>query len=91
MLAAACVSEDRIYLAERVLLGRPRGMLLAWLVEHGRPSDVTFAWEHPDLADFPPEIGHDLSQARMLSAVMQGAALLYNLLLARRRMWGGEG
>jgi hypothetical protein len=79
--------EDRAYLAERILLGRPRSTLLAWLVEHARPSYVTFAWEHPDLSRFPTEIRQDLGQARMLSAVMQGAALLYNLLLARRRAW----
>ena len=79
--------EDRTYLTERVLLGRPRGTLLAWLVEHGRQSNIAFAWEHPHLARFPRETIDDLNQARMLSAVMHGAALLYNLLLARRLVW----
>jgi hypothetical protein len=79
--------EDRTYLTERVLLGRPRGTLLAWLVEHGRQSNIPFAWEHPYLARFPRETIDDLNQARMLSAVMHGAPLLYNLLLARRLVW----
>ena len=79
--------EDRDYLAERVLLGHPRSTVLAWLVEHARPSDVPFIWEHPDANRFPTGTQEELADARMLSVIMQGAALLYNLLLARRRQW----
>lgn len=68
-------------------MGRPRGTLLAWLVEHADPSHTAFPWDHPDEARFPSQTHHELAHARMLSAVMQGAALLYNLLLARRRAW----
>jgi Family of unknown function (DUF6361) len=79
--------EDRAYLVERILLERPRGTLLAWLVEHAGVSDVEFPWEHPEHARFPNKNRHELAHARMLSAVVHGAALLYNLLLARRRAW----
>lgn len=79
--------EDRSYLKERILLGRPRGTLLAWLVEHAARSDTAFAWDHPEEVRFPSRPRHELAHAQMLSAVMEGAALLYNLLLARRRRW----
>lgn len=79
--------EDRNYLTERILLECPRGTLLAWLVEHAGRSDSAYVWDHPEYARFPSETRHELDHARMLSAVMQGAALLYNLLLAHRRSW----
>jgi len=79
--------EDRSYLRERVLLGRPRSTLLAWLVDQSSPSNVTFAWDHPEFDRFPSTHRDELQHARMLACVMQGAALLYNLLLARRRSW----
>lgn len=57
--------------------------LLAWLAVHGECwESVDFAWQHPQFAEFPPEIMTNLGHARRLSCVRHGASLLYNLMLA---------
>lgn len=76
--------EEARYLVERIQLAAP-GSLLAFLARRGRPADVEFGWEHPQLGEFPPAVQGALSHARMLAETMQGAAWLYNVLLAEDR------
>ena len=47
-------------------------------------AECSFAWEHPDYAEFHPDHKAALEHARLFSEVIYGAPLLYNLLLARR-------
>lgn len=56
--------------------------LLGWLAREGREAQVELPWEHPDRARFPEVIRSLLEHACLFSGVMQGAALLYNLMLA---------
>jgi hypothetical protein len=56
--------------------------LLAWLALHGQPASVDYVWHHPQLANFPAENQTVVHHARRLSQVMNGAAVLYNLMLA---------
>ena len=46
---------------------------------------VAFPWVHPQQDAFGPTIREQLSHARCFSEVVHGAALLYNLMLARLR------
>jgi hypothetical protein len=61
-----------------------RGSLLAVLSErtHTPVADVRYPWEHPELGSFPTEHRALLEQARLFSAAMNGAAILYNIMLA---------
>jgi hypothetical protein len=47
-------------------------------------NDVSFAWFHPNLASFSPDLQSKLNHARNFSEIMYGAALLYNYLLAEK-------
>ena len=76
--------EDAIYLKERLLLSSGDS-LLAYMVDRCQPEeDVPFAWLHPQLDEFPPDLQNKLSHARNFAETMQGAALLYNLMLAEK-------
>jgi hypothetical protein len=79
--AFALSGEEGEYLRERVICSAP-GSLLEFLVRRGRATDVAYAWEHPQYAEFPGPVQDALGHARAFAEVMHGAALLYNLMLA---------
>jgi hypothetical protein len=74
-------AEEAQFLREQVATTQPRS-LLAKLMFLPRADDVAFPWEHPQLSQFEERHRTLLRHARLLSQVMYGAALLYNLLLA---------
>jgi len=61
--------------------------LLTWLAVNSSPQDnfkeVNAIWEHPKFADFPDRYKTLLKHCRRFDALIQGAARLYNLQLAR--------
>ena len=59
--------------------------LLSFLVLHCEPADTSAPWEHPDYASFSDHHKELLTHARLFSEVMHGAALSYNVQLARLR------
>jgi len=63
-----------------------RGSLFARLVDWAeRPvPDVDFVWEHPDFARLAPVHQEQLDHARFFSLVMNGASILYHLMLAQK-------
>jgi hypothetical protein len=72
------------YLRERVMSTAPETML-AFLVSHSMsPSSISRPWLHPLCGELPASIRETLAHARNFSEVMHGAALLYNLLLAKK-------
>lgn len=72
---------EATYLKERILERCPDS-LLAELLRHPRPiEEVQAPWE---LKEMPEKIRHWLEQARMFALLMQGAPLLYNLLLSEK-------
>lgn len=80
----ALTVEEARYLIDRIQHAHPR-TLLAFLAREGRPAAADFAWDHSQQADFPQEVVALLPHARNLAETMQGAAWLYNLLLAEAR------
>jgi Family of unknown function (DUF6361) len=72
---------EAVYLRERIRLSTP-GSMLALLLRSGELPDVAYPWMHPRFADFPQEVRHALSHAQCFAETMQGAAILYNLMLA---------
>ncbi len=71
------------YLRDRIAARCP-GTLLSWLTGEAKPwKPVEFPWEHPDLSAFPARSRELLDHARNFSEAFHGAALLYNLELAK--------
>ncbi|MGA3346015.1 MAG: DUF6361 family protein [Terracidiphilus sp.] len=48
-------------------------------------ADVDYPWQHPSLSRFTQEQRDLLHHAHLFSQVMYGAAILYNLMLARKK------
>jgi hypothetical protein len=82
--------EEATYLADRIQHACGSS-LLAYLARDGRPAEVDFVWEHPQSADFPAPVREMLAHGQNLAESMQGAAWLYNLLLAEARAKTGGG
>lgn len=79
------LTEDEArYLVDRIQLAAPRS-LLSFLARRGVPTEVPFAWMHPQLGEMSADLQDALAHARLLAETMQGAAWLYNVLLAEER------
>lgn len=76
--------KEAEFIRDRIEASCP-GSLLALLALRDSRADVELPWEHPDYASFPERDQQLLNHARLFSEAMNGAALLYNLLLARLR------
>jgi len=71
------------YLVGRIL-ANVGSSLLAYLVrQESPPSDRPFVWESELYGGFPADIRLRVDHARCFSETIQGAALLYNLMLAK--------
>lgn len=76
--------EEACYLKERVLTRWPNTML-AYLLDSDMPQEsVSFPWDHPICPDLPEPIRERILHARNFSEVINGASLLYNLMLAEK-------
>jgi hypothetical protein len=78
--------EEAAFLLDRLQLSHPNS-LLTHLARLGKRADVSYPWEHPDWAGFPPHHQELLGHARRFAELLQGASLLYNLQLAELRDW----
>ena len=76
--------DERNFLIDRLVNAQPDS-LLTHLAKAGRHAVCEFVWEHPDYTSFPDATRRLIKHAEVFSAVMHGAALLYNLMLAERR------
>lgn len=87
-LSFLLTSAEADFLKERIKSIRsPLPSMLAVLADGVKPWTKTdFAWEHPLAVGngLPPDVTGILSHARNFSEIIHGAALLYNLLVARR-------
>ena len=59
--------------------------LLSYLVLHCESAEASAPWAHPDYGSFSDRHKELLTHARLFSEVMHGAALSYNIQLARLR------
>ena len=67
------------------ILACASGSMLAFLVGRAKPfGKVPFPWRHPHFGTFPVEIRSLLKHAQNFSEMMNGALLLYNLMLAEK-------
>ena len=79
----ALTGEESAFMADRLAQQRPDS-LLRFLVERRDVADNAGSpWEHPALDAMPRPLQQWLHHGRCFSELMYGAALLYNLMLAR--------
>ncbi len=73
--------NEAAYLRERIRLNAS-GSMLALLLRSGPLPEVPYAWMHPRVTDFPQDVRDALGHAQCFAETMQGASILYNLMLA---------
>ena len=73
--------DEAGFLIDRLAHAQPE-CLLTHLAKSRRFVECEYVWHHPDLAEFPARTRRLVEHADLFSAVMHGAALLYNLMLA---------
>jgi len=74
--------EEAEFIRDRISVNC-RNSLLSYLALHCKPAETNAPWEHPDYGSFTDEHKELLTHARLFSETMHGAALVYNILLAR--------
>ncbi|WP_250460291.1 DUF6361 family protein [Microbulbifer litoralis] len=77
-------SEEAEFLRGRIA-ERCGDTLLDWLAHEGSVEPATELWEDPDALRAGPEISKVFQLARRFSLHVEGAPLLYNLMLAEKR------
>lgn len=78
--------DEAAWLRERIIVAAP-GTYLAYLLANGletEPDDAGQAWQHAALATAPTDLRDTVEHARLFSLVVNGATLIYNLLIAER-------
>jgi hypothetical protein len=79
----ALTSEEAEFIRDRLTASHPKS-LMAWLAQRRDGADADAIWQHPSLSSFPAAQKVLIHHAHMVSEVLHGAALIYNLLLAER-------
>lgn len=77
-------SDEEQYLSDQIAAAT-HGSMLAWLIRNPPGNAPDFVWEIDNLNQAPEHLRDLADHARRFSIVILGAALMYNLLLARRR------
>ena len=73
--------EEAKFLLDRLVQSQ-KDSLLTHLALKCQSVHCKFLWEHPELSNFPAEHTSLIRYAEYFSTLMQGAAFLYNLMLA---------
>jgi hypothetical protein len=76
--------DEAEFIRDRIQVACPNS-LLSFLALHCEPAETQAPWEHPDYTRFPESHKELLTHARLFSEVMHGAALSYNVQLAKLR------
>jgi hypothetical protein len=78
------IKKEADYLHDRIMTNCSQS-LLAFLVNQTSPTEaVDFVWEHPAFTRFPQRLRDQVEHAHNFSEAMQGAVLLYNLMLGEK-------
>ena len=74
--------EER-YLSD-VIAGSTKGSMLSWLIHHPPGNLPDYVWDVDNLNTAPAQLAELADHARRFHTAIHGAALVYNLLLARK-------
>lgn len=75
--------DEGQYLRSRLVTAQQESVF-AWLALRGTDANVSYIWEHPQFNEFPSHSQSEIDHAKRFHHVMHGAAIFYNLLLARQ-------
>lgn len=75
--------EDEQYLSD-VIASSTRGSMLSWLIHNQPGNRPEYVWEIDNLNNAPEQLRDLVDHARRFHTAIHGAALVYNLLLARK-------
>lgn len=75
--------EEAEWLRDRMVTAAP-GTLLEYFIHHPPEGEFSFPWQDPAAQGITGTLRSQLNHARSFSAVMHGAQLLYNFMLAER-------
>ena len=76
-------TEEEQYLSD-VIAGSTKGSMLSWLIHHPPGNLPDYVWDVDNLNTAPAQLAELIDHARRFHTVIHGAALVYNLLLARK-------
>ncbi|HZZ82690.1 MAG TPA: DUF6361 family protein [Gemmataceae bacterium] len=77
--------EEARYLRERILANCSQSLLAYLVREHVDVEEIPFVWDLPQ--ELPEKLRNQVEHGRNFSQTMHGAQLLYNLILAEKRVW----
>ncbi len=75
--------EEEQYLSDLIATAT-KGSMLSWLIHHQPGDSPDYVWEIDNLHDAPEQLQDLIDHARRFHTAIHGAALVYNLLLARK-------
>jgi hypothetical protein len=81
----ALIREEAEYLRDRLREEHPDSLLACLAQESWPVPDEPYIWQHPRFASFRSEHKELVLHAHVFAETMHGAAVLYNLELARQR------
>src|SRR4051812_15837688 len=76
-------TREADYLAERILAEAPSSIFAFFVSHFDEESELPFVWEHKLASELPDSLKQQVTHARNFAEIMQGASILYNMLLAR--------
>jgi Family of unknown function (DUF6361) len=79
----ALTPEEEQYLSDLIATST-RGSMLSWLIWNQPGNNPDYVWEIDNLNNAPEQLRDLIDHARRFHTVIHGAALVYNLLLARK-------
>ena len=79
----ALTSEEEQYLSD-LIAASTKGSMLSWLIHNQPGNSPGYVWEIGNLNNAPEQLRDLVDHARRFHTVIHGAALVYNLLLARK-------
>jgi len=79
----ALTGPEAEYLRERILTASPNSLLAALIRDEAPIEGTNFPWDVPGKPSWPKLVTAHVELAKHFSETMHGAALIYNLMLAR--------
>ena len=79
----ALTPEEEQYLSD-LIAASTKGSMLSWLIHNQPGNSPDYVWEIDNLSNAPEQLRDLVDHARRFHTVIHGAALVYNLLLARK-------
>ncbi len=75
--------DEEQYLSDRIARST-KGSMLSWLIDHQPGNKPDYVWDVDNLSEAPGQLAELVDHARRFHTAIDGAGLVYHLLLARK-------